>query len=217
MSDQPNISAMSGPQAQARLDQLQADPDWGAKLVSRDAATYAEFDALSRKVAGVDAAPSPALSDHAQGQLDRFTSDPTTASKLLAGDVDVNRRFHELTAAVANSDGQDRVADLILGHSPSEQPQIEIGSGHLELTSREKMCAISQLRESGANDIAVMEIFSGLDSRTGKPFDASTVALAKAWQTKLENDPEWRARLLAGGHQERWQLRLLSGIIANAA
>src|SRR6266436_8912670 len=109
MSDQPNISAMSGPQAQARLDQLQADPDWGAKLVSRDAATYAEFDALSRKVAGVDAAPSPAVSDTAQAQLDRFTSDPTTAKALLAGDPSTNRRFRELTEAVANGNGQDRV------------------------------------------------------------------------------------------------------------
>src|SRR5260370_29911689 len=95
-----NIAASTAAQCEARLGELQGKSEWGAKLVAHDKATFQEFDALSRKVAGVDAAPAPAVSNSAQAQLDRFTSDPATAAKLLAGDVDVNRRFHELTAAV---------------------------------------------------------------------------------------------------------------------
>src|SRR5258706_2672901 len=199
---------MTATQAEMRLGELQTNSEWAGKLVARDKATYAEFDALSRKVAGVDAAPSPAVSDTAQAQLDRFTSDPTTAKALLAGDPSTNRRFRELTEAVANGNGQDRVADLLLGHSASEQPQVEIVSGRLELTSREKMRAIAQLRESGQNDLAIAEIFTGLDSRTGKPFGAADVALARAYQTKLEGDPEWRARPLAGRYQERRPMKM---------
>ena len=62
MSDAPNIAAMTATQAEMRLGELQTNSEWAGKLVARDKATYAEFDALSRKVAGVDAAPSPAVS-----------------------------------------------------------------------------------------------------------------------------------------------------------
>jgi hypothetical protein len=132
---EPNVSAMTAPQAQLRLDQLQADPAWGAKLVSRDAATYAEFDALSRKVAGVEAAAPTPVSKSAQVTLDRFTSDPTLAKKLLAGDPDTNKRFHELTAAVANSDGRDLLTETIVHGAAAEQPFNDITFAN-QLSSR---------------------------------------------------------------------------------
>src|SRR6266446_1965899 len=155
-----NVAAASPEQAQMRLDQLRANSEWAGKLVARDKATYAEFDALSRKVAGVDAAPSPAASNHAQAQLDHFTNDPTSAKALLAGDVDARRRFHELTAAVANSDGTDQLVDMIAGGAVP--PAIETVMGG-ELTARDKLNAIQQLRDSGQNDVAIAEIFTGLD------------------------------------------------------
>jgi hypothetical protein len=212
MVDAPNVAAMSPQQAEMRLGELQANPEWAGKLASRDKATFQEFDALSRKVAGVDAAVGPAASNHAQGQLDSFVNDPTSAKALLAGDMNARRRFHELTEAVANSDGTDQLVDLIAGGATP--PAIETVTGG-ELTARDKLHAIAQLRESGQNDVAIAEIFTGLDSRTGKPFGAADVALARAYQTKLEGDPEWRARLLAGGYEERRQLRMVSAIIAS--
>src|SRR5258708_5603030 len=211
MADTVNIAAMSSQQAQLHLDGLVADPQWAGRLASRDKAAYAEFHQLSAKAAGVDV-PLPAVSNHAQAQLDHFTSDPTSAKALLAGDASARRRFHELTAAVANSDGTDQLVEMIAGGAVP--PAIETVMGG-ELTARDKLHAIAQLRDSGQNDVAIAEIFTGLDSRTGKPFDAATVALARAFQTKLEGDPEWRARLLAGGYEERRQLRMVSAIIAS--
>jgi hypothetical protein len=209
MSDQPNVAAMTAPQAQMRLDELQADPAWGAKLAGRDAQTYAEFHELSAKIAGVDLPASP-VSKSAQSQLDQFTADPIIAKRLLEGEPETGRRFRELTEAVANGGGQDRVADLILGHSASEHPQVEVISGHLELGSREKMRAIEQLRESGIGDGAIMEAFGGTVA------SPTEIARAKALRTQLMDDKEWCAKLLAGNFEQRRQLRLLSIILANS-
>jgi hypothetical protein len=203
-----NISTMTSAEAQTRLDQLAVNPDWGRLLLSKHEGATAEFHTLSRRAAGLDAASPAPASNTAQAALDNFVADPAVGKKLLAGDPDVNRRFHELTAAVANSDRSDQLTELILGHPASERPQIEVVSGHLELTSREKERAISQFRESGVDGLAILEAFNGT---LATPVE---IAKAKALRTQLMADPEWCSKLLAGGYEQRRQLRLMSIILA---
>jgi hypothetical protein len=169
---------------------------------------------LAEMKTSYDASQRPTAVDP-QTQLDNFTSDPRIAEKLLAGDADVNRRFHELTAAVGNSDGTDRLAEMIVGH-PVSRPEME-GVAEGELPTYAKLAAIDLLRGLGLSDGAVAEAFSGNDARSGRPFDTATVAQCRALKARLEGDPEWVKRLLSGGFEERRQLTLMSVILANAA
>jgi hypothetical protein len=208
MVDAPNISAMTVPQAQARLDQLQSDATWASKLAGRDAQTYAEFHELSAKAVGVELPSSP-ISKSAEVTLDRFTSDPTLGKKLLAGDPDTNKRFHELAAQVANSDGRDLLTEMVVHGAASELPYADVTTAN-ELPLREKLNAISQLRESGLNDMQILESFHGAVA------SPTEIARAKAMRAQLMDDKEWCAKLLAGNFEQRRQLRLLSIILANA-
>jgi hypothetical protein len=146
----------------------------------------------------------------AQAALDHFTSDPTIAAKLFAGDIDTMRRFTELTTAAANSDGRDRLAEMIVDGDATIPPHVEtVANG--ELTASKKLDAIDWLREAGLGDGAVMEAFTGMVATP------TEIARAKALKAQLTSDPEWVKALFAGGHEQRRQLTLLSVILAGAA
>lgn len=200
--------------AQTRLDVLRSDPAWAAKLLGGDAAATQEFHELGRKALGMDAEPSPPAPSSAQGRLDAFTNDPTIGAKLLAGDVDANRRFKELTEAVANSDGNDRLVEIIKGANPTT-PDFEFTMNG-SLPTRDMVLATSWLRGAGLSDGAILEAMTGVDGRTGKPFGREDVARTKALKAACLGDPAWVARRNANAYQERWQ-HLLMDIIINGA
>jgi hypothetical protein len=207
MSEPFNAAASTVQQCQAHLDGLLADKNFSARLASRDPETFAQFDVLSRRIAGAEAAAPTPVSKSAEVTLDRFTSDPGLGKKLLAGDPDTNRRFHELSAAVANSDGRDLLTEMIVGGAASELPFNDVTTAG-ELPLRDKLNAITQLRESGLNDMQILESFHGAIA------SPTEVAKAKALRTQLMDDKEWCAKLLAGNFEQRRQLRLLSIILA---
>ncbi|SRR5258707_89395 len=76
MSDAPNISAMSAPQAQAHLDSLVADPVWTKALSSRDPAASKTLKTLSYRINGIEepVAPADGLVRDQDGGLDLFNA-----------------------------------------------------------------------------------------------------------------------------------------------
>jgi hypothetical protein len=214
MTDTP-IAMMDAAQAGARLAQLQGNAEWAARLLKGDAAARNEFDQLGYKAAGLDAPSSPAAAS-AKAALDRFTADPGIAERLLRGDAAVSRQFAELSRAAADSDGHDVLADALTGAHTRSGQLIETTFGK-QLTSRGTMAAIDGLREVGISDGAIAEAFSGLSVETGRPYDAATVARARALRAVRMGDREWTSRLMAGGLAEKRELMLMNIITAGAA
>ncbi len=144
-----------------------------------------------------------ATPEQAQARLDGLVADRDWSRALAKKHDATFSEFDALSRRIVGAEpdvpATDQLVDMIVGGAVP--PAIETVSGG-ELTARDKLHAIAQLREAGQTDTGIMEIFSGLDSRTGKPFDAETVSLAKSWR---------------GEYEARSQLRLFSAIIAFAA
>jgi hypothetical protein len=77
MADAPNISAMSAEQATHHLAGLEADPQWSAKLASRDPEAFATLHCLSHRIAGI--AEPDATSPAVAGEVDLFASNAASA------------------------------------------------------------------------------------------------------------------------------------------
>jgi hypothetical protein len=216
MSDAPNIAAMDATQAGQHLDTLRRNSEWGARLLKGDAAARAEFDAVCGKVAGVDAPAPPPPAQDAKSKLDRAMADPEFAKKLFARDAATRREFEALTKAAAESDGSDRLAAIVQGHDIPAPAGIEtVFNG--ALSTRDTKTAVQWMKEAGIGDAAIAESILGVDVKTGKPYDAATIAQAKAMKAQRLSDPEWTKRLFAGGYTEKRELTLLSVILSQAA
>jgi hypothetical protein len=71
----PDIGSMSGPQAQAALDGLIADPAWSARLAKRDSSAHDEMHRLSARISGVDLpVHADGLARNQDGSLDLFAA-----------------------------------------------------------------------------------------------------------------------------------------------
>jgi hypothetical protein len=209
MTETLNIAAMSTPQAELRLAELQANEAWATRLMSGDAAARGDFDALAHKIAGLPVSAPPAPDSH-QGRLNSFTSDPSTAARLFAGDADTVRRFRELTEAAHNSEGSggDPLLDVVIG-SDTSHTVTAAATAH-DISAADKLDVIRMFRAEGLSDEHIIEAFYGAPA---KPAD---VAKVRALHSRLTNDAEWVAKLMKGGAEQKRELRLMSIILAAA-
>jgi hypothetical protein len=145
---------------------------------------------LARLTASYERSQAPIAND-AQSQLDRFTSDPAVGERLFRGDAATLQEFHRLAQAVADGDGTDRLVEAIKGNSFPDSAGIETTVAG-SLTTRNTVDAVNALRESGLNDGAIGEAFSGRDIRTGEKFAPDVVAQAGALRAQRMLIPNGR-------------------------
>jgi len=149
----------------------------------------------------------PAVAAHIK--LNELSGDPATRAKLLSGDVDTVEAFRKLNATLSDPASQ---ADLAMyGVRPDNHVNGIPGAMSLE----SQIDAVSDLRAAGWDDGTVRESLTGLDTRTGKPFDDVTIAKAKAMRNQLHGDPVWKKAYLAGERAQVRQSNYLSVIIGS--
>jgi hypothetical protein len=202
------IAAMSPEQAQTRLDELKANPDWGKLVMSNHPAALSEFHELTEQITGVKAPPAPSLALSPQERLDKMMADPGFVKAFQAGEVAAKQAFDAATAAVA--DGQS------LGEQLNDNARalgMEFTVGPSAVTNRTMDEAVAGWRDLGLSDGMIYELMEGRQIDTGKPWPSETVAKVRALRTQKMNDPEWVGRLQKGGWLEKRELTLMSGIL----
>ncbi len=140
----------------------------------------------------------------AESRLGDLSIDPDWGRLLLAGDAATRAEFGQLTSRIAAGDAPPPG----LPDAPSD--------GFVAVDAAVTRDLAAPLLAS-VGVVAAGEAITGLDSRTGKPFDDVTIATVKALRAQRESDPNWRRSLLAGDHVARRELRLMSIILMNEA
>jgi hypothetical protein len=162
----PDVSTRAG--ANAQLAALSSDKDWGAKLLSGDAAALAEFDTLSKTASGYN---KPAISDEvARKAIDAFTK------SVGAGEGPLSQ-----LRVVREAAGNDRppTADELIAFSDRVR--------HREMAQDLISHALTRFELSTETQA---EILNGC-----KATPEQCAAVARIQSQKL-NDPDWTDRLM---------------------
>jgi hypothetical protein len=150
-------------------------------------------------MAGTDnqtAAPATTAAE-ASARLTALTADSSWSQRYFSGDPAARRDFQQLTQMVA---GADADAEAIAGKS-SQPGLIEetTGVAHGDLVK-----AVSWLRENGLDAATVQQLLKG------EPIPRDEYEAVVQMRSQLYSSKEWVAKLLAGDHQAKRDLTLIS-------
>jgi len=184
-----------------------SDPILAMSPAEAKAALEKKHDAwLESQRPQVTESTAPAVRAHVE--LDRLESDPSFMKKVREGDSEATEKFSALNRIVADPDNKNALA--LAGITPRNY--VDTGHG---LSLRDSVAAVNDLRAKGHNDIQAREMLDGIDSRTGKPFDAETIRQAKYLRDVRNSDSERVRKFLSGSVADGIDSRVRSAIIGS--
>ena len=147
-------------------------------------------------------AATPATPAEAGAKLDALSKNQDWASKVLTGSGPHVREFNDLIAKKSGSDKLDQILNGTI-----EPPILEtVMPG--ELSTRNVMTSVADLREIGLEDAAIRQVVEG------KPVSKTEFDAVKRLHADRLGNPEWTAKLLKGGASERRELTLMQVVLA---
>lgn len=144
----------------------------------------------------------PATPAEAAARLDGLMADPKWASKMLSGNGPEVRELHDL---VAKKSSGDKIDQIIAG---TVEPPIFETLHEGQLSTRNVMTSVADLREIGLTDAVIRQAIEG------KPVPRAEYAAVKRLHADRLANAEWTAKLLKGGAVERRELTLMQIVLA---
>ena len=148
---------------------------------------------------------TPATPAEASARLDTLAKNSDWASGVLTGSGPHVREFQEL---VAKKSGGDKLDQILTG--TIEPPLFEtVMPG--ELSTRNVMTSVADLREIGLEDATIRQVVEG------KPVSRAEHDAVKALKADRLSDKEWRAKFLAGDRAAVRDMALMNIVIVGGA
>jgi hypothetical protein len=163
-----------------------------------------QLDAMSAALKGPATNPNPTTPTEARARLVDLTADKQWSEDFTAGRVEARREFATLTEMAAQAD--DRLENALAGKADAQL--LEVTNAENPLTSRDIGTAINDLREAGLRDETIREIFDGVK------MPAEIRRRCEQLKAKKLGDAEWTKRLLAGDHEAKRELTLISAVLS---
>jgi len=164
----------------------------------------AKLNEMAVALRGPGASADPKTPSEARRRLTELTADKQWSEDFTAGKVEARREFEGLTKMAAQAD--DRLENVLAGKA--EPGLMEVTNAENPLTTRDLAGAIADLREAGLRDQTIKEIFEG----TKMP--AEIRRRCEQLKAKKMGDAEWTRKLLAGDHEAKRELTLISAVLS---